>query len=119
MKVIHSFKIARRIARKHGFSSKEEFLEYECPGAYGLKKNVEEIYANEFKGWDDFLGYPPPWEEAKHFIQKQSITSEEDYKTFLKSREGEDDCLSQRLPCMPDKYYKTDWQGWNDFLGVD
>ena len=50
-KVVHSFHEARRIVRGHGFSSVEEFLEYECAGAYQVPKNANIIYQNEWKGW--------------------------------------------------------------------
>jgi len=31
---LYSFEEARKIARGHGFDSKDEFIEYECAGAY-------------------------------------------------------------------------------------
>ena len=31
---LYSYEEARRIARGHGFQSREEFIEYECAGAY-------------------------------------------------------------------------------------
>lgn len=117
MKIKHSFKEARRIVRKHGFHSAQEFQNYECPGSYGVCKNVEEVYANEFRGWDDFLGVPPVFIEARQFMRLQGITSEEHYAIFLKSRRSQEDCISSRLPCMPDRYYKEEWCGWGDFLG--
>ena len=54
-KVVHSFHEARRIVRGHGFSSVEEFLEYECAGAYQVPKNANIIYQNEWKGWVSLL----------------------------------------------------------------
>jgi len=48
-KKIYSFQEARRLARGHGFSSKEEFLLYDCPGAYQLPKNPNDIYQEEEK----------------------------------------------------------------------
>ena len=50
-KKIHSFTEARRIARGHGFSSIEEFIEYECAGAYQVPKNADVLYETEWKGW--------------------------------------------------------------------
>jgi hypothetical protein len=48
---LYPFQEARKIARGHGFSSKEEFVEYSCPGAYQLPKNAEEVWSDEWKGW--------------------------------------------------------------------
>ncbi len=134
MKKIYSFQEARRIARGHGFESEEEFLEYECPGAYGLPKNVREIYmaTSEWKGWDDFLGIPLRYDEAKDLLRFQGnsyqsssssssppIKSKEEYDALVEDRKRkgmEDDPLS-RLPCKPDLYYKKEWISWDEWLG--
>ena len=55
-KKIYTFREARRMARGHGFSSQEEFVEYDCAGAYQLPKNPNEVWPEEWKGWDDWLG---------------------------------------------------------------
>ena len=54
-RVVHSFHEARRICRGHGFGSVEEFLEYECAGAYQVPKNANIIYQNEWKSWVSLL----------------------------------------------------------------
>ena len=41
---LFSFEEARRIARGHGFDSKEEFLEYTCPGAYQIPKDADVVW---------------------------------------------------------------------------
>ena len=41
---LFSFDEARRIARGHGFDSKEEFLEYTCPGAYQIPKDADVVW---------------------------------------------------------------------------
>lgn len=41
---LFSFNEARRIARGHGFDSKEEFLEYTCPGAYQIPKDADIVW---------------------------------------------------------------------------
>jgi len=130
MKKRYSFQEARRIARGHGFESAEEFLEYECPGAYGLPKNVREIYVatSEWKGWDDFLGIPLRYDEAKDLLRSQRntrstqsssfITTKQEYDELVEDRKRkgmEDDPLS-RLPYKPDLYYKKEWVSWNEWL---
>lgn len=54
---LFSFEEARRIARGHGFDSKEEFLEYACPGAYQIPKDADVVWEEDWRGWDDFLGF--------------------------------------------------------------
>jgi len=41
---LYSFEEARKIARGHGFDSKDEFIEYECAGAYQLPKDADKVW---------------------------------------------------------------------------
>ena len=43
---LYSFEEARKIARGHGFDSREEFIEYECAGAYQLPKDADKVWKN-------------------------------------------------------------------------
>ena len=43
-KRLYSFHEARKIARGHGFDSKDEFIEYECAGAYQLPKDADVVW---------------------------------------------------------------------------
>jgi hypothetical protein len=117
MKIKYTFQEARRITRKHGFQSPEEFLEYECPGAYGVQKNVLDMYKNDWKGWDDFLGVPPSYEEGKIYLKGKGLCTREEYECFLEQhKDDNDDDLSSRLPWRPDLYYKSEWKSWEDWL---
>ncbi|CAB9501257.1 expressed unknown protein [Seminavis robusta] len=122
-KRIYSFLDARRIARGHGFASKEEFLEYCCPGAYQLPKNPDVVWADDWRGWDDFLGVPyQEFEEARSIARKQLsgvVKSKEEYLTLFEQKKLDDDNPAFRLPYRPDLYYKTGWTGWDDWLEPD
>ena len=48
---LYNFEEARKIARGHGFDSKEEFIEYECAGAYQLPKDADKVW-NEVSAHD-------------------------------------------------------------------
>ena len=63
---LYSFKEARKIARGHGFSSRLEFIEYDCAGAYQLPKDADVVWKDEWRGWDDFLGVPLSFHEVNH-----------------------------------------------------
>lgn len=124
---LYSFKEARNIARSYGFKSQTEFLEYECAGSYQLPKNVDEMYQEDegWKGWDDFLGVPFPFEESKLVAKKLKETKNIDNKeAYLKLKEEESkqrDChyddIFRRLPYKPDLYYK-EWISWEDWFQV-
>lgn len=134
-KKLYSFEEARRLARGHGFSSMEEFLLYDCPGAYQLPKNPNEIYQEEgWIDWEDFLGIPySSYEEAKLVVQKDilpqnRLLTKDQYLTFMEElsrrketyEAGDDDREARigRLPYRPDIYYQKSWIGWEDYLDV-
>jgi hypothetical protein len=135
-KKLYSFQEARRLARGHGFSSKEEFLLYDCPGAYQLPKNPNVIYQEEgWIDWDDFLGIPyASYEEAKLVVQKDILPqsrlfTKEEYLIFMQelsrrkmtraASDEEREARIGRLPYRPDIYYQNNsWLGWEDYLDV-
>lgn len=115
-KALYSFQEARKIARNHGFETKEEFLEYECPGAYQLPKTPEQVWSEEWKGFDDFLGICWRFDEGKAIARKLNIKSRDEYIKLFEDRKIEDDDPASRLPLRPDLMYKAEWVGWDDWL---
>mmetsp|Transcript_810 Transcript_810/g.1835 ORF Transcript_810/g.1835 Transcript_810/m.1835 type:complete len:250 (-) Transcript_810:52-801(-) len=137
---LYSFVEARRVARGHGFSTVEEFLDYDCPGAYQVPKTPNEIWSKEFKGWDDFLGLPiSTLQEAKDVLrssptfrrqrQRKStsnddgdnnadilITTKEEYMQLFHDKLLDEDSPEIRLPYRPDLKFKEDWISWDDYL---
>jgi hypothetical protein len=119
-KRLYSFTESRRIARGHGFSNKQEFLDYECAGAYQLPKNADEIWQAEWKGWDDWLGIRWDFQKGREIARTLQLNSEEDYLNVFREKKVtcEDDPVS-RLPFRPNLFYKKEWQGWDDWLGLE
>jgi hypothetical protein len=116
-KRLYSFEEARRIARGHGFDSKEEFLDYMCPGAYQIPKDADVVWAESWNGWEDFLGITLTFYEGREVARGlEGINSEEAYMALMKSKTIPDDSISSRLPFRPDLKYKEQWHGWKDFL---
>ncbi|KAL7490878.1 hypothetical protein ACHAWT_000389 [Skeletonema menzelii] len=114
---LYSFEEARRIARGHGFDSKEEFLDYMCPGAYQIPKDADVVWSESWQGWDDFLGITLTFSEGREVARKlEGIETEEAYMALMKSKTIPDGDISSRLPFRPDLKYKEQWKGWEDFL---
>ena len=114
---LYSFEEARKIARGHGFETKEEFMEYDCPGAYQVPKNPDDVWKDEWRGWDDFLGIMLSFEEGREVARDiTGIRTMEDYIALLNSNQINDNDLASRLPVRPDLYYKSQWIGWDDWL---
>ena len=118
---LYTFAEARKKARTYGFTSEEEFIDYECAGTYQLPKNCHEVWSDEFTDWDDFLGVPLKFNEAKHLVRQtlvkeKGVESETSYVELIKSGKISDDELASRLPLRPDLYYKAEWISWDNFL---
>ncbi len=73
----------------------------------------------EWKGWDDFLGLPLSFLEARSVAQSlNGVTDKASYLEVMENRDSRipDDDIASRLPYRPDLKYKTEWRGWDDFL---
>lgn len=126
---LYSFSQARCMARSYGFASREEFVEYECAGSYKLPRNPHEVWTSEWTSWDDFLGIPMAFAEGRTVARQLGIQNREEYlswwteqqKIIKNNQTGVDKpflLLAGRLPYRPDLKYKTEWQGWEDWLGL-
>ena len=120
-KKLYPFKEARRIARGHGFQTKQEFLDYECPGAYQLPKNPQEVWSSDWVSWDDWLGIVYNFDDgrriARELAQRMKLTSMEDYLNIFEQKKLDDDDPACRLPYRPDLKFKDEWVSWDDWLG--
>lgn len=113
---LYSFQEARKIARGYGFESKEEFIEYSCPGAYQLPKDPETVWASEWTDWEDFLGICHTFAPGREIARSLNLASEEEYVQLFKEKKIEDGTPASRLPYRPDLKYKAEWKGWEDWL---
>ncbi|CAE8639440.1 unnamed protein product [Polarella glacialis] len=135
-KRLYPFEEARMMAQSMGFSSKEEWDEYSCPGAYQLPKNADEVYASEFVDWGDWLGIILPFAEARVKTRSLGFKCQEEYVLYATGDEAIPVASSgpvfhshaaggkrtgvkpnSRLPALPDLFYK-EWKGWQDWLGT-
>lgn len=110
---------ARRRAIGLGLRSKEEWNEYLEDGnlEHGsyLPNNPEEMYQEEWTGWDDFLGIMRPYEEARHIVKSVlKLKTMEEYKQFIKADAKRAEGL--RIPARPDIVYKSKWWDEKDFF---
>ena len=66
--------------------------------------------------WDDWLGICLEFELGREVARKLNLRTEEEYLRLFQEKLIDDDDLASRLPYRPDLKYKTDWQGWDDWL---
>lgn len=74
--------------------------------------------------WQDYLGYEDEkkpysgrknisYKEAKKIIKENNITSTTEYQDFKKQNKH------IIIPSHPERNYKDQWKGWDDFLGKE
>jgi hypothetical protein len=119
---LYPWREARRIARGHGFQTQQEFIDYECAGAYQLPKNPHEVWKEDWTNWDDWLGIVWDFETGREIARRGlmvngGVKTKEEYMKLFQDKLLDDDDPACRLPYRPDLKYKDEWQGWDDWLG--
>ena len=129
------------MARAMGMSSRAEWDEYDCPGAYRLPKDPDCVWVAEWQGWEDWLGVTLPFGEARAVVRQLGLSSEREYAELLAAgavlertdpaawkgghalqvRQAagggvEVEVDTGRLPARPELKY-PEWKGWGDWLG--
>lgn len=126
------FEVAREAVQWQGLRTRREWrswirgnakaLRYRFMGFYPdgpayVPEAPDDVYADEWRGWDDWLGVILPYEEAKRVAASLGVSSQEQWWQFA---EGNDKLLMRlRIPATPHLYYRNgEWQGYDDWLGL-
>lgn len=105
-----SIEQASDAAKRLGLLTKASYRE-------GYKKDPklpsapDEVYQDSWRlwGWEEFLGTEKySFKEAGQAARKLGITGHSEYSRLYR--------LDQSLPSAPWEYYRSEWQGWIDFL---
>lgn len=87
-----------------------------------LKNNIKNIplnpelsYKNKgWVSWDSFLSKEYlNFKDAKEVVKKLNIKSNKEWRIFIKNK----DKIYKNIPNSPDKFYKSEWIDWYDWLG--
>jgi hypothetical protein len=114
------FKAARAFARRLKLKNGKEWFVYakskEKPD--DIPKSPNSAYAEVgWAGWSDWLGTERAWrifKDARAFVRGLKLKSQEDWKTYAKSRKKPQD-----IPSHPETVYaNTGWVNWGDWLGT-
>jgi hypothetical protein len=104
---------ARQEAMKLGLRSREEWDDYLQDGRVYQNKYLpsrpDEMYADDWESWDEFLGIMRGYEDARYVVQKVlQIKSMEEYQAFVAADAKRAEGL--RIPYKPEIVYKD--KGW-------
>ena len=100
-----------------GLRSREEYLDYRR-GPY-LPSRPDEMYAEDWVGWDEFLGVMRSFDEARYIVRHVlRLSSVEEYNDFVRADTKRAEGL--RIPARPDVVYKDEgWESFDHFFGID
>ena len=114
-----SFEEAREKARSAGLSSGQAYREWQKQHD-DMPAYPEQIYAEDWGGWGDFLGTKRPrpatkqsalsFENAREKARKAKLPNRKAYKEWQRDQDD--------MPARPDLFYADQWRGLRDFLGT-
>jgi len=114
---------AKKFIKKFNFKKSDDFYNFIKSKKFPekiLPRYPGEVYKNKgWLGWGNFLGTGAIWKknfisynEAKKQVISKNIISKNDYSSKRKKLN-----LKNILPSAPQRTYKKEWKGWDDFLG--
>jgi hypothetical protein len=120
------FDEARKFARSLKFESVLEWRAFARAGFVptDIPRSPPNVYASEWKGYTDFLGYQPrrpvrlpvhkfqSFRQTRMFAQGLKMNSRAEWLVFARGKRRPNDIAPD-----PDKTFARQWSGWPDFLG--
>ena len=92
-----------------GFNKRLRYLRQYMP------ERPEAVYT-EWEGWENWLSVPLGYEDAVEVAQNLGISSQELWWAY--AREHADELLLLRLPARPHRFYRQQWNGYTEWLGL-
>lgn len=120
-----SFTAARQWARAQELKSKAGWLKLKLPD--DIPVAVSQVYKDEFVSWGHFLGTEnlapskyqwAPLSEAQAWARSQGVTSVAEWRELVTSLKAKQQWPENVIPTNVQVAYKSEWKGWEDFLGV-
>ena len=125
---ILTYEQAKEIIQKYNLKSSREYFKFVKNDRDSLNLPVvpHRFYKKSgWKDWQDFLGYEEvkrtaakkpysSYSEAKKIIKDMGFQSSSKYLTKVRDSDFRE---KHKLSTHPERIYKSEWKGWDDFLG--
>ncbi len=131
------FEQARDFIRSLGLKNQNEWIKYTKGGISGLRPKPQNIPSTpertyKGKGWiglGDWIGAKTlsgrqlsaqftSFEKAKEFALTLDLKSEKEWRSYCTGLRPDLPQRPPQVPAGPPQTYKTEWQGWGDWLGT-
>ncbi len=124
---IPTYEQAKEIIRTYNLNSSREYFKFvqNNNGSFNLPGVPHRVYKNSgWQDWQDFLGYEQEkrgvtkklyssYSEAKKLIQDLGIQTSSEYLSKVRDSAFKE---KFKLSTHPERVYKSQWKGWDDFL---
>jgi len=109
----------KRMVQMQGMKDEADWLRMISDGRKNRywPSDPQSMYSEEWVSWDDFLGTPLPFEEARAIVRMLHLESQDEWWAWPTTGPGRDPAF--RIPCRPHDFYQDDWQGYDDWLGIE
>ncbi|MDA8910453.1 DEAD/DEAH box helicase family protein [Crocinitomicaceae bacterium] len=116
-----SLKEAILIVRKIGLKTHGEWTKFKKSSdfeKYNLPKAPEIVYKDEgWKGYPHFFSKTKVkklgFNDARTIVRKLKISTHKSWQEYSKTNRPDN------IPSNPNRFYKNEWKGWDDFLGKE
>jgi len=111
------YKEAQEMVQKAGIKTSLEYRNWQ-DDFNNVPSEPSKVYKKDWKGWGEFLGTKTvsskagtflPYHEAQKIVQKAGIKT---------STEFGDWNHPDNIPAAPNRTYKSEWNGWEEFLST-
>jgi superfamily II DNA or RNA helicase len=109
----------KEYAKKNNIKNRNEWY-WHCKNKnipQNIPQTVDLIYKNKgWKGWDDFLGTSKfkSFNECKFYARTLKLKGWSDWNRYFKYHKR-----PIGIPAKPYNTFKSEWKGWDDFLGTN
>jgi len=116
------FTEVRKMARGLGLDTKDDFDDWLNNGGRGVEfggyfpQKPDELYEDDWRGWDDFLGARRSYDDAKRELKQLGLTTRDEWQHFTQNYP--DVLADLRIPVVPEQAYRADFKGFDDWLGT-
>ena len=110
-----TFDECRKKARLMGHRCEADWREVGVP-KYSPSR-PDDMFPDEWLGWDDFLGVRRPYEDARKLARTLGVRSELAWSAYAVSFAPV--LADLRLPARPSLAYGDAFRGWDDWLGLE
>jgi len=91
-------------------------LRNSVPECENLPSNPNTYYADKWISWHDVInnvGKYFTFDELKKLLKERNIKTPGEYQRIRVNN-----AFELKMPWRPSTYYRSEWKGWNDFLGL-